>query len=128
MQRNSQRAPHVVLDFRSIPLDDAELEAAIDGADAVVLPYKTIMNSGSALLALSRNRPVLAPNVGSLPEVRECVGADWLYLYDGDFREEVLRDFERWLRKTDRSVAPLGPYEFSRIGRDLRGFIDAMSM
>src|SRR3546814_10110494 len=54
-----------------------------DEADAVVLPYRDIVNSGSALLALSRFRPVIAPRLGSLIELQGQVGEDWLWLYDG---------------------------------------------
>ena len=107
------------------PSSDAKFEAIVDSADAVVLPYRNILNSGAALFALSRNRPVLAPNIGSLPELRETVGSDWIYLYHGEFNQCVLIDFIAWMRRTKRSeVAPLDSYAWSRIGRDLGEFIE----
>jgi hypothetical protein len=70
------------------------------------------------LFALSRNRPDLAPNIGSLPELREQVGRDWVYLYDGEFNQGVLTDFLAWMRETKRGeAAPLDSYAWSRIGR-----------
>jgi glycosyltransferase involved in cell wall biosynthesis len=128
LQNRSRAVSHIKLDFRDAPISDAELEAIVDSADAVVLPYKNILTSGAALLALSRNRPVLAPNIGSLPELRDTVGQEWIYLYDGEFRQQVLMDFREWLLSTKRGgIAPLDAYELSRIGRDLRGFVETMT-
>jgi glycosyltransferase involved in cell wall biosynthesis len=125
---SAKLAAHITFDLRDVSLTDAELEASVDSADAVVLPYKNILNSGAALFSLSRNRPVLAPNMGSLPELRDTVGQEWVYLYDGDFNQQVLVDFREWILRTQRaSVAPLEAYELSRIGNDLRGFIETMN-
>lgn len=116
---------HITLDLQDEPIDDAKFEAIVDSGDAVVLPYRNILNSSAALFALSRNRPVLAPNIGSLPELRETVGADWIYLYDGEFNQSLLIDFLAWVRSTKRcEVAPLGAYAWSGIGRDLGQFLD----
>jgi glycosyltransferase involved in cell wall biosynthesis len=120
--------PHITLDFRDAPISEEELEAIVDSADAVVLPYKHILNSGSALFSLSRNRPVLAPNMGSLPELQDNVGTDWVYLYDGEFNRQVLLDFKEWIVNTDRGgVAPLDAYDWSRVGQQLSDFIQTMS-
>jgi beta-1,4-mannosyltransferase len=125
--KNSTPVPHVKLEFRDSPFSDMELEAIIDRGDAVVLPYKHILTSGAALLALSRNRPVLAPNMGSLPELRDAVGHDWVYLYDGDFSQQILVDFREWMLRGKRTCfAPLDAYDFDRVGRDLRDFIEAL--
>src|ERR1044071_9236371 len=59
-------------------------------ADLVVLPFHSILNSGSVLLALSHDRAVLAPRMGALPEIQAHVGAHWLRLYDGDISTAVL--------------------------------------
>jgi glycosyltransferase involved in cell wall biosynthesis len=128
LQDRSRGSSHIELDFRKAPISDAELEAIIDSADAVVLPYKNILTSGAALLALSRNRPVLAPNIGSLPELRDTIGHEWVYLYDGEFSQQVLVDFREWILSTERGgIAPLDAYELSRIGQDLRGFVETMT-
>jgi beta-1,4-mannosyltransferase len=116
---------HITLDLRDKPIDDAKFEGIVDSGDAVVLPYRNILNSSAALFALSRNRPVLAPNIGSLPELRETVGSDWIYLYDGEFNQDVLVDFLAWMRITKRrQVAPLDSYAWSRISQDLGDFIE----
>jgi len=62
-------------------VDDDELADYLRAADAVVLPYRQITTSGSAILALSYKRPVVAPRIGSLGEyVSEGCGV----LYDPD--------------------------------------------
>jgi beta-1,4-mannosyltransferase len=64
-------------------VSDREVPIYMGAADAVVLPFDSILNSGSVLLALSFNRAVVAPRLGSLPEIQQRVGARWLNLYDG---------------------------------------------
>jgi glycosyltransferase involved in cell wall biosynthesis len=123
---SARQAPHITFDLWDAPISDEKFEALVDSADAIVLPYRSVLNSGALLFALSRNRPVLAPNIGSLPELREVVGSDWIYLYE-DFSRIVLRDFIGWLRKTKRNdMAPLDYYSWSRIGRELGEFIDSL--
>ena len=124
LQTRAAGAANVTLDARSEPLDDAEIERLIDTCDGVVLPYRNILNSGSALHALSRNRPVLAPRIGSLPELQEHVGKDWLYLYDGELTPQVLQDFGARLRSRAASqAAPLDAYDWVPIGRAIDGFL-----
>jgi len=50
-------------------IDDAELQFFIRAADAVVLPFRDVLTSGSAILALSFGRPVVAPRIGNLVEI-----------------------------------------------------------
>jgi glycosyltransferase involved in cell wall biosynthesis len=62
---------------RFVPED--ELQLYLNACDAVVLPYQEILTSGTALLALSFGRPVVAPRLGVLPEV---VSSECGVLYD----------------------------------------------
>ena len=48
---------------------DNELRSYLEMSDIVVLPYERILTSGSALLASSYNRRIIAPKYGALPEV-----------------------------------------------------------
>jgi len=57
-------------------------------ADAVVLPFTDVLTSGSAILALSLGKPVIAPTIGCLPEL--IMGSAGL-LYD-DENPEGLKD------------------------------------
>jgi glycosyltransferase involved in cell wall biosynthesis len=80
--------PRVHLHLRFIP--DEALQIFFNAADLVVLPFQTILNSGSTLLALSFNCPVLAPHLGALPEWQRRFGQRWVRTYDGPFTQEAL--------------------------------------
>ena len=62
-----------------------EIRDIMCAADVVVLPFKQVLSSGSAMLALSYAKPVICPRLGCLPELLEdCDGA---LLYDPDSRD-----------------------------------------
>lgn len=46
-----------------------EVQVYLNAADIVVLPYRKALTSGCALLAMSFGKPVIAPEIGCLPEV-----------------------------------------------------------
>jgi beta-1,4-mannosyltransferase len=124
IQSACKEVANIHLDVREEPIPDAELEAAIDLADAVILPYSSILNSGAAIMALSRNRPVMAPRAGSLVELEALVGSSWLHLYDGDLSAGVLKQFLTWIR--NRIYVPeadLSPLEWGPISESLGEFI-----
>lgn len=54
---------------------DAEVADLFRAATIVVLTYREILNSGSALLALSFDRPV--PAKGAMAELEDRAGAEW---------------------------------------------------
>ncbi len=65
-------------------------------ADLVVLPYRNILNSGAALLALSLNRPVLVPDLGSMGDLRDDFGGQWVRTYSGEINAETLESALGW--------------------------------
>ena len=71
-------------------IDQDKVPSYFAAADLVVLPFKQILNSSSALLALSCNRVVLAPAIGAIPELAEMVGDDWVLTYEGELRSEFV--------------------------------------
>jgi beta-1,4-mannosyltransferase len=62
----------------------------LSASDLMVLPYRRILNSSSALLALSFGRPVLGPSMGSLIDLQEAVGTENVFLYQGELTADVL--------------------------------------
>ena len=97
-------------------LSDARMGTWLRAADAVVLPYGRILNSGSAILALSAARPVIVPASGAMPELAEAVGSEWVFLYEGDMSPTVVRSALDWLRTTHRKSAPdLGPLNWDAV-------------
>jgi glycosyltransferase involved in cell wall biosynthesis len=69
----------ITLRLEFIP--DEELPVLLGAADAVALPFRDILTSGSAILAMSYGRPVIAPSLGCLPET---LPADGNLLYDAE--------------------------------------------
>jgi beta-1,4-mannosyltransferase len=57
---------------------DAEVQVFLNAADLVVLPYRDVLTSGAAMLALSFGRGIVAPRLGCLGEL-ERSGAALLY-------------------------------------------------
>jgi len=76
------------LHLKFIP--DEKVPLYLGAADKVVLPFDSILNSGSVLLALSLNRAVLAPRLAALPEIEAQVGPRWLQLYDRELTPQLL--------------------------------------
>jgi beta-1,4-mannosyltransferase len=54
---------------------DEKISLFFSAADVVVLPYLKILNSGSAILAMSFGKPIVAPRMGSLPEILGRAGS-----------------------------------------------------
>ncbi len=79
-------ARNVVIHPFFIP--DGEVALYLGGADVVVLPYAGVLTSGTAVLAHSIGRPVVAPRIGCLPETVPA-GTGWLY--DAEDEDDLLR-------------------------------------
>ena len=71
--------PRIMLRLDRIP--EEELSVILRAADVAVLPFRNILTSGSAILAMSHGRPVVAPSMGCLPQT---LPADASILYDPD--------------------------------------------
>lgn len=91
-------SPHVRLELEFLTPD--RIAVVLRAADLVVLPYRAIQNSGSAILALSADRPVVVPELGAMSELQRQIGADWVHTYSGEFTPAVLADALRWLART----------------------------
>jgi glycosyltransferase involved in cell wall biosynthesis len=105
VRRAGGRVPSVAdrrvrLVLRHVP--DDEVQVFLNAADLVVLPYRRVLTSGAAVLALSFGRGVIGPRLGCLPEL-EAAGAAILYdPEEGDGLERALR------RALDVDAARLG--------------------
>ncbi len=60
-------------------VEDSKIHLFFSAADVVVLPFEKILTSGSLILAMSYNKPIIAPRTGGISETLGT--ADWL-LYD----------------------------------------------
>jgi glycosyltransferase involved in cell wall biosynthesis len=112
-------------------VDKNEIQKFLRATDIVVLPYNEILNSGSAILALSFDCPILVPSQGALRELREIVGAEWVRLYEGELRPETIRSAIEWTkgrRICPNARAPLDKLDWNFIAQTtLRAFLKIAS-
>jgi beta-1,4-mannosyltransferase len=86
---------------------NGDVSKFMQAADLVVLPYRAILNSGSALLALSFNRPILVPDLGSMGDLRNDFGSDWVQTFSGDLDAQTLERSLDWAAQPRPSVCPM---------------------
>jgi beta-1,4-mannosyltransferase len=106
----------VRLDLRF--LSEAEIQVYVSAADMVVLPYREVLNSGSAVLALSLDRPILVPKVGAFAELQALVGEEWVSTYEGELTAPRLEQGFRWaIGSTRAPLAPLQTMDWDRVAQ-----------
>ena len=99
-------------------IEPEELTTVLGAADLVVLPYGHILQSGTALLALSFDRPVLVPSRGAMGELQAEVGAAWVRTYEGTLTADALAAAMEWANAAHRPArAPLGDRAWPRLAR-----------
>lgn len=98
-------------------IDDEELSRYIGAADAVVLPYRRIDNSGAAILTLNSGRPVAITRSASIEDLAELAGDEWLRPLDGEVDPTMLLDIVDWAdqpRGDKADLAALSPANIAR--------------
>jgi beta-1,4-mannosyltransferase len=104
-------------------LDDQKFAAAIAVCNACLINQATTLNSGTALVTLSLDRPLVAPSVGTLPSLAADVGGEWVKLFALPLTPAKLRqciDMLRWSAPIGRpSLDHLDPAHLSRVMLDV---------
>jgi glycosyltransferase involved in cell wall biosynthesis len=91
---------NVRFDFRFIP--DSEIATYFAAADVVLAPYRIEAQSGVALTAFHFARPVIATNVGGLPEIIE-EGANGMLISPED-PAGLARAIDAFFARDDRAT------------------------
>ena len=73
------------------PTEVSDLMAAANG---LAMPFRRVMNSGSAVMALSHDRPILLPRVGALEELAEKSGSDWIQFFESSSGDDAGLDVD----------------------------------
>jgi beta-1,4-mannosyltransferase len=79
--RRTSSLPRAATHFGFV--DDDVLVDEVRAAELVVLPYRSIHNSGILFVALSLGTPVLASRSETVEDIRREVGDLWIQTYDG---------------------------------------------
>jgi glycosyltransferase involved in cell wall biosynthesis len=109
---------HLALEF----IPEEKVPLYVGASDVVVLPFNSILNSGSVFLALSFNRAVLAPRLGSLPEIQNRVGARWVNLYEGPLSTQHLQQVLSGGGIAEHETADLSTFDWDSIGQQTLDF------
>jgi glycosyltransferase involved in cell wall biosynthesis len=107
-------------------LSGEDLTNVVAAASLVALPYRRVLNSGSALLALSLERPVLVPPTPSFRELRDEVGPRWVVLC----RDQRISsaDLESALAQLPQGAPNLEKYQWSHVAAETEnGYIRAIA-
>ena len=113
--------PRVRLSLGHVPDDRVQLY--LRAADLVTLPFRDITNSGSALLALGFDRPVLVPALGAMGELQALAGADWVRTYQGELTPALLADALDWTRAVrSQASPPLEALDWARVAEQTLEF------
>ena len=113
LRERAASAANVRLHLQWIAFEDTQ--RWFKAADLVVLPYRRILNSGTVMLALAFGRPVLVPDRGTMSELRERFGANWVRVHAGELDGATLRAAVRWARETPRDAPDLDGLDWATL-------------
>lgn len=103
-------------------ISEEELVQVVTSSQVEVLPYRHMHNSGSALAALSMDRPVLVPDNEANRALADEMGPGWVLFFDGDLdTDDLRRAIAETADASQRSERPeMSRREWDRCGIDLR--------
>lgn len=81
LRRLAAAHPAITLELGFV--SDEDLVSQVTSAQLVVLPYRSMHNSGGALAALSLDRPVLVPDTPASEALADEVGDAWVQRFTG---------------------------------------------
>ena len=80
---------NIRLFFEFIP--DDEVQVYMNASDVVVLPYRNILTSGAALLAMSFGKPVIAPAIGAIQDILDEKGS---FIFDPSESDGLVKSMQ----------------------------------
>jgi hypothetical protein len=102
--------------FRAARLSPAKLAESFAAVDAILINQRTTLNSGTLLLGLSMNTPIIAPAGGSISELANEFGQDWIFTFSGELTAQKLRGLiDRIKHRSRPLIAPLEKFDPSTV-------------
>lgn len=89
--------PRIKLFLEFVPND--EMQLYLRASDLLALPYQDILNSSSAMLALSFGVPALVPARGAMGDLQRYTGSSWVRTFGGDLTAKGLAEAVSWARE-----------------------------
>lgn len=116
IRRLSGNFDGISLMLKFIP--NEELQYIFKATDLVVIPYQKVLNSGSVLLSLSYDTPVLVPDCGSMLELQHQLGECWVQVYSNDLTSgDLEKAVEVVKTKTQARCKAIDQFGWDRIAR-----------
>ncbi|MFX1303257.1 MAG: glycosyltransferase family 4 protein [Promethearchaeota archaeon] len=117
-----KNVPNILYKLEFIP--DNEIQVYMNAADVVTLPYKRILTSGEALLAMTFKKPIIAPLLGCLNDILDNDNA---FLYKaGDMNdlkkklEEAIINKYKLSKMAINSLNKAKKYDWDSIGKKVK--------
>jgi glycosyltransferase involved in cell wall biosynthesis len=106
-----------------------EMSIFFRAADLSILPYKAILNSSSAILSLSFNRPLIAPALGSLVELQNQYGREWLRLYHEEINLSILKKEIEKIKNypIEEKILNLDDIDWKNVAEKTSNFLDKIN-
>jgi len=79
-------------------IDDAEIQYYLNGTDVLVLPFKKVTTSSTAILALSFGKSIICPRIGSLKDIPEDLG----FFYSQDDEQGLFKAMQSALENKNK--------------------------
>lgn len=100
-------------------ISDSDLWSLLAATTLVALPFRSVTNSGSMLLALSANVPVLTSESSLAEETRDEYGPLWIRIFPGNLDAYSLEQAIDWAQSlTSRPRLNMSDRDWSIIGED----------
>mgnify|MGYP002760229124 FL=1 len=124
VQEEADQDPRATAVLRFVP--EEAVQQYFLAADLAVVPQREFLNSGSALLALSFDRPVLAARQGSMIDVQEHVGTECVRLFENKLTAHTLGKALKWADQPRPNEAPLDDLSWVHLARRTRRFFQRL--
>jgi beta-1,4-mannosyltransferase len=101
----------------------------LSASDLVALPYREVLNSGSALMALSCNRPVLVPNLGAMSELKDDFSDAWVRTFNRPLDGSILENALEWATQARPAICPMPErYDWAHIASETLKFYEQVAL
>ncbi|OLS21883.1 MAG: GDP-mannose:glycolipid 4-beta-D-mannosyltransferase precursor [Candidatus Heimdallarchaeota archaeon LC_3] len=94
-----------------------EIQLFFNSANLAIFPFTKIFNSGSAILSLSFNCPILVPNIGSMKELQNLFGESWVKVYKDNLNDKIILDSIEWSMRNNKNELPIYKLNWDKIAK-----------